>query len=332
MAQVGGELPSAEALGFGVIADAAGVQPELMDTHHFSYHVAYATAVASAEGEFVMSHPKFPEDEHAEALREQFGEKRYIDGELGGNVAALTASEDASVRQVAERFVRLGAEQLAFNVMAEWFTLPEATVSVLGGQRQISFDRTKVYPLPAEPQVVVDYGPGVRGRFHTDQQITDLNSGRPAYAYIGLARGIFVSHYLAHHLKLREVDNPRAVRTIIENGLQVVRDDGIEAGTEHLLAERPGEVDIVIATGIHSARKAAVTGVRRAFELLRPKGVLMVRGPKNPPDYDPGVSIGELKAAALESGFRPGRMRSYDVTTGGPGGTRHESQAIFFRK
>jgi hypothetical protein len=327
--------PTAAEAGFGIIAEAVGVTPVLMGTKDFDYHVLNAAAAATVEGEIKLEHRRIPDDQdQAEALRGQLGERNYADGALGANIAALAVEGTPEQQKAARAVIVASARRLAWLSIGKQVELPAGpTVSVLRSARKLTFDGTKAYPLPSDPGVIVDYGPGMRGRFHIDQQVIDKNAGQPTFEYIGLARGIFVPAFLAEHMTARGLDNPASVREITEGGLHVVRNDGIEDGITALVQERGAEsVDVVLASAVHSAGEAALTGVRRAFELLKTKGVLMIRGPKQPDDYDPGVPVADLRQAALDAGFKPGRMRSYDTANRGPGGVRVDSQVIIFRK
>ena len=337
MAQPEG-APTAESLGFVPLGEALGVPSAVMERPEFVQHLMLAVSISACEQEVALNHPRFPDGDAA--LQEQFGERWYHDGTLGAGVKEVAEDKNSSLQPVAERFVTLSAEALAIWAMRGRVILPIGpTVFVDGGAGQLGFEGGKhAYRLPHKPQMVVDYGPGFQGRFHTDRQLQDLQQAGITYGYVGLARGPFIPAFLRQHLALRAERYPTEARALVGNRLQAIGKDGIENGVERLaesMRTRTGSsefADIVIASGIHSAGEAAITGVAKAFELLKSGGVLLVRAPKEPPANDPGVPIGELRSAALGAGFRAGRMRSFDTTTRGRGDTRHESQVVIFRK
>lgn len=334
MTSPGGKSRLAQTL--GPAAETMGIPTRLLEKPDFPTHLAFATASAFSEGEITYNHPPFNPD-HA-VLREQFGEKCYVDGELGSRLQEYIAADDPRIKEAAAAFVGLGARLFAEKVVANGTVLPSAaTVTVHKKDRKLAFHNHE-HVLQFDPKVVVDYGPGLAGRFHIDRQLADLHHHRATYQYYGFAQGIFVPEFLRHYLRLQGRQYPHAADAIRQTNLNTILDQGIEGSAHHLTppfeakGRNGGFVDIVIASGIHSAGEAALNGIRQARGLLKRNGVLLVRDINEPIEEDPGVSMNAMIEAGLAAGFRSGRMRRYDLTVRSPQGGVHEGRAIVMQK
>lgn len=333
-----GEGPNLEQ--FSPLAEIIGFPPALLARSTMARHVALAVTSTFSDGEVGFSHKSFRREDIT--MREQFGEERYAEGAFGSHLRDLVEGPDPVRAKAARLFVALGAKLFAERVVAGAPPLlnTRPSVRVNRGDRKLLFDDHE-YPLQLDPRLVVDYGPGMAGRFHADQQITDLTLAGSTYQYLGLAKGEFVPTFLSHYLELRGARHPHQVDTIKEGHLYTVFKRGIEESTQRLIAPPPaseaqteaeGVADVVIASGIHSAGEAALHGVALAFPLLRKKGVLLIRGPKTPPEEDPGVSMAEMLQAGLDAGFRARGMRAFDSTTVNPAHSQYAQQAIIMQK
>lgn len=334
MSRTRGEVNSKELLSSG--GELLGFPEGLVERPDFPRHLALAVASTFSEGEITYNHPPFESD--SDALCKQFGKRRYIDGEFGAQLQGQLEADDQSKKIAASLFVGFGARIFAQKVSDDAMVLPtRPAVTVYKNERRLGF-HDYMHGLQFDPQVVIDYGPGLAGRFHIDQQLADLRQCGTTYQYYGLARGIFVPEFLRHYLRLKGHQYPRAVDAIRQKNLHVILDQGIEGSVQHLIPSpdakgRNGEfADIVIASGIHSAGEAALNGIKQARGLLKRNGVLLVRDVNEPSEEDPGVSMNEMIQAGLDGGFRSGRMRSYDLTMSSPQGGAHEGRAIIMQK
>lgn len=312
------------------LAEAAGLPPRVVNVGEFQNHLAFTVASTFSDGEIMISHPLFPAN--ATIMHEQFGESRYVEGALGATLLSGVNGEDADKKEAAAFFVHLGARVYAYKAMKGTAHLPAIPpLQVHSHDQKLTFSQHTV-PLQRKPEVVVDYGPGLAGRFHTHQQVAGLRKRGSTYNYLGLARGMFLPSFLKHYVSIAGQQKPEA-QAIVEQGLQEVSSDGIEEGTSRLLETKGnGFADIVIASGIHSAGEAALVGIERAYSLVRRGGVLLIRGPKQPPEDDLGIPIADMVNAAWTAGFRPGKTQRFEFETHSSDGRAFESMAYALRR
>lgn len=338
MAAQGGKPLSIEELGFRPIAEAVGVPDEVLGDSTFGTHLVFCAAGLLSDYEVKPRHKLFAGD-NADQMRAVFGDRYYHDGsmarDLSDIVSGASGTQRESLRPSMERLIGISATAFAEWTIGGRIGLPPGpTVWVDRGKKLLHFDVRHKVALRADPQTVVDYGPGFQGRFHVGRQFDDASRQNPVYSYFGLARGPFIPAYLREYRGVFERGMPGDSQTLKNQQASFeVSDGGIVASCDRLLDQKgEGFADLVIASAVHSAGQAALDGVTRAYSMLKSSGALLLRGPVSPPENDPGVPVDELKAAALGSGFRPGRMRSTDVITAGPKGSQHNSRAIVFFK
>jgi hypothetical protein len=139
----------------------------------------------------------------------------------------------------------------------------------------IEFDNHRV-ELACPPQAVVDYGPGLQGRFHIERQIADWQAGKMPYVYLAVGKGPFANEFLQQYWAARLGDDP-ALFSQVRGRLYIGREDGIAAATSELVATQQQHTgsaeiaDVVVASGIHTAGYDEVgAGIANAHRLLKP--------------------------------------------------------------
>ena len=290
--------------------------PQQYHTAHFiRQHIVPAIASEFADGEITILHP--PETEPA--IREFFGDHEYSKGSFGRRFREITEGEDQSLRHHADSFIRFCANIVAKDVLEGGILPPpDPNVMVRKAGRAVLFDQ-KIVALNTDPRFVVDYGPGLQGRFHIEEQYATI---RNTYQYAAFTKGPFVNeflmgywgHMIGHDLLPRLLGGLYAGR---ENGLADASGDLIsELAT---MGKTDGIADVVVASGIHSAGERDVeTGIRNAHTLLRDGGSLVIRAPKKGNNASSGYAYAEGMLEMAESaGFSIEDSKLFAVQTGG---------------
>ena len=157
--------------------------PQQYHTAHFiRQHIVPAIASEFADGEITILHP--PETEPA--IREFFGDHEYSKGSFGRRFREITEGEDQSLRHHADSFIRFCANIVAKDVLEGGILPPpDPNVMVRKSGRAVLFDQ-KIVALNTDPRFVVDYGPGLQGRFHIEEQYATF---RNTYQYAAFTKG-----------------------------------------------------------------------------------------------------------------------------------------------
>jgi len=150
----------------------------------------------------------------------------------------LFSGDDIAMRHQVDGLVRVSATVLAHDVVRGNITLPSrqtvelhtrpgltrdelAQAAILG--KEPSRDTTKPFmafdhqaiALERPPKVVIDYGPGLQGRLHIDEQLADWRSGQLPYAYLAIGKGPFANEFLQQYWAARLGNNPQLVGSVM---------------------------------------------------------------------------------------------------------------------
>ncbi len=326
-----------------LIYEAVGLPNNYLAADFIRAHVIPCVAATFSDGEIVIPHPA----EEDPVVRKHFGTQSYHEGTFGRRLRDMFTGDDLAMRHQVDGLIRYSATVFAHDVVSgnvalprhnnvaihtqESLTLEERLKGVLFGDKPpgspskpvVEFDRRKV-ELDVPPAVVVDYGPGLQGRFHIERQIADMQSGRPAYAYLALGKGPFVNEFLMQYWAAKLGDDPQKLGRVI-GSLYIGREDGIAAATTEFAAAQQQHTgssefaDVVVASGVHTAGYDEVgAGISNAYRMLKPDGTLLIRAPKAIAFEEPGsVLAGDMVEMALQTGFDRNKAQFFDTIAGG---------------
>lgn len=342
-----------------LIYEATGLPKDYLTPEFVRANIIPCVAATFSDGELVIQRP--PEEDPV--IREYFGTTNYNEGTFGHRLRELFEGDDVALRHQVDGLIRTSATIFAQDVVRGNVALPSHRNVAIHTQpgltpeeriRQalfglsttgditkpaIEFDHRKI-ELAQPPQTVIDYGPGLQGRFHIERQIDDLQAGRMPYAYLAIGKGPFVNEFLQQYWVARLGNDPAVLSQIIGK-VYVGREDGIAAATNEFVAAQQQHTgstefaDVVVASGIHTAGYDEVdAGITNAYKLLKPDGTLLIRTPKainlETPDSVPAETMVEM---ALRAGFDQSKAQFFDARTGGEVGPRRvDSLSAVFRK
>ncbi|HSW65675.1 MAG TPA: hypothetical protein VLI54_00870 [Bacillota bacterium] len=345
-----------------LIYEATGVPPEYLTENFVLENVVPCVVTTFSDGEVVLRRPS-PEDSD---VREHFGMTDQGQSAFGNRLRELLEGDDIALKHQVDGLIRFSAGILARHVISGAVTLPrhrnvEFMPALLGSAEEndsiitstmlgqaalrgwdmtrpaIGFDHHSV-ALDVEPSVVIDYGPGLQGRFHIERQLADLEAGRRPYAHLAVGKGPFINEFLQQYWRARLGEDSQLMRSVLGR-VYVGREDGIAAATTEFVETQKQHTgsseiaDIVLASGVHRAGHTEIdAGITNAHKLLRPGGILLVRAPKAV-DSDPSGVPGEaMVEMALQAGFDRDKARIFDIITKAQVGPAAQSLAAVFRK
>ncbi|HEX8762333.1 MAG TPA: hypothetical protein VF733_01100 [Candidatus Saccharimonadales bacterium] len=292
------------------------------------------TASTFSDGEIILAHQPMEDP----TLQEQFGHTRFDQGKFGTYLRELFEGPDEIMRGQVDLLIRQSAAYMAGRVTRREIQLPNSpTVVVDSAAKKLRFDKTLEADLVEQPKVVLDYGPGLQGRFHIHQQLQDWRNNRfRPYTHLALGKGPFINTFLQFYWK--EYAGPRAAEQAIGK-IYIGREDGMADASNTFIegSKRraiPVEIaDIALASGIHLAGQGEIfTALRNAFTLLRPNGVLLVRAPKAANDRTTFTSAEQMVEVALDAGFSLEKTRFFNTITGSNSSGATASLSAVFRK
>ncbi|HKR82443.1 MAG TPA: hypothetical protein VJR27_05620 [Candidatus Saccharimonadales bacterium] len=315
---------SGEALtreGLATLYEAIGMPPDeqYLSGHFITSHVVSAVATTFSNGELAMLHA--PSEDPV--VTEHFGVLNYATGTFGSRLRELLEGDDVNLRSKADGLIRVSAEVFAHSVVRGDTELPDGVKITVSRTPipNLGFDGTRVM-LPYPPGVVIDYGPGVKGRFHIDSQIDDMQRRQRPFTYFAIDKGPFINEFLMCYWQAQFPLQPHILNSVIGRAY-FGREDGIKAATDEFIASQtahagsPELADVVIASAIQSAGSEEVeAGIANAHKLLRPDGILLVRAPKAAYRQEPHhVAAETMIDMALEAGFAEERAQFIDIET-----------------
>lgn len=252
-------------------------------------------------------------------LVDWFGASSLTDGRFAQRVEALMNTDDPELRSALLRLQEDAARNVAPLV---WWNDPSYTdvneqmPSIGIGCKQsrwvVGFDGIGV-PLAGYPQRVIDFGPGIVGRHHIIRQSKMAEMGIRPYEYVPISHRPFINNFLQVQTELA-LGDPSLLPGWLEMGMLEGWDAGIAASTTQMIElalaanESPETADLVLCSQVHMAGLAELTtGIRNAYQLLKPQGTLVVRNPQSA--HRPGwARADELMEAAVAAGFTEGPM------------------------
>lgn len=342
-----------------LLCEATGLPQDYQTPEILSSNLTPCIAATFSDGELDIRRPR----EEDPVLQEYFGVVSYREGVFGQRVRALLEGGNPTLQHQADRLIRYCAKVIAHQVVQGDMALPsQQNVMIHTGaplQTQdrlrgvifgleiasssvgpaIEFDEHSI-ALRQSPRLVIDYGPGLQGRFHIDRQLVDLQVGHPPYTYLAFGKGPFINQFLQQYWA-EQLNYDQGLIDYTMGRLYIGREDGIAAASNELAAgqlQHTGSTevaDIVIASGIYTAGHDEMqTGIDNAYKLLRPGGILLTRAPKavdlEAPD---DVSAEETADMAFRAGFDRSKAQFFDVTTENQAAQRAiQSQSVIFRK
>jgi hypothetical protein len=348
-----------------LICEATGLPDRYMNEEFIIENVIPCVVTNFSDGEVTMPLLAPPEDP---IVREHFGTTDYRQGTFGRRLRELLEGDDIALKHQADGLIRFSATILAHHVVSGVVTLPQRqnveiwpalidpteervhpiiTSTLLGMAALDGWDMTKpalgfdhhAVALDAEPSVVIDYGPGLQGRFHIDRQLEDWQSGVRPYAYFPIGKGPFINEFLQQYWSARLGDDLQRFRSVLGT-LYIGREDGIAAATTEFVAAQKQHTgsseiaDIVVASAVQRAGHEEIgTGIANAHKLLRPGGTLLLRAPKAVNSDPNGVPAETMVEMALGAGFSRDKAQFFDVVTGAQvGPKRVQTLSAVFRK
>lgn len=290
--------------------DAANLPDQFRTRQGLQYGVMPAVAATFIDGEFIMQHEPSSDPD----FNKHFGTGDYAKGEFGQRMRILAESDDPLIRQQAHTLIRASADQFAVNVARGDFLIPPyKTVDVSATSSLLKFDG-QIVQLAQPPQVVVDYGPGLQGAHHINQQLTDLANHVQPFEYHPVTKGPFINHFLKTYRHLHLQDAPQIVHDAM--GQYTGYEGGITATTDQMVTIATNVADVVLASGIHTAGHQEIgTGIKNAFTLLKPDGALVIRAPKEL-ETPTSVPAEDMIQMALNAGFDFSKAQLFDTVTG----------------
>jgi hypothetical protein len=309
-------------LNYPRIFEAAGLPPELIRPDVVDHYLPLCTAATFSDGELAGVHLPMEDP----VMQKHFGRDRYEEGALGARLIELfNDSKDRPMQQQVDRLVRNAGIFLARSaIKGDLPPLPPSVV-VDVATSTLSFDRDHSVPLAEPPQVVMDFGPGTKGRYHIHQQIKDMTEGRQTYSYFAIGKGPLIPRFLSEYWVQLLDGSQEAFDQMIIGKYLIPREDGMAAGSKAFIDIQRAQngpveaVDVAIASAVHTAgEKELATTFINTHKFLKPEGTLIIRAPKDVkgdrPDSVPAAQMVEL---VRNAGFSLSRAEFYDVTTGG---------------
>lgn len=202
---------------------------------------------------------------HAKLTGEQarlFGSESCSGGDVTMKLAGLAAQGELRALQDAVGQYLAIASELA----PDRFAVPPTSIAIR--EAGVCIDGMQI-PLGRPLRHVVEYGPGLAGKRHIDEQFAMIQRGGEPFAYTAISRRSFTSAFL------EAVASVRSYRSAVSEPPLKCMDEGIVAATRQL---PDATADVVICANLHKADPHELRGgMREASRLLRPGGALVVR-------------------------------------------------------
>jgi hypothetical protein len=292
------------------ICELLGVPREIA-VSQFGYIYSPALAVFS-DGETAALHREPLTDP---ALRELFGEINYSEGSFQPALKKMMQECHPGWRKglgvfqakVASSCAASIVETGAFNWQAASANLVDDTLLFDANQHS--------YRLPplSRPRVLIDYGPGLSGRFVMKENLNALAKGRP-FVYVPITRGPFITAVLICYVST--LMTQESMSLYMNSGFFVPHEEGIRAATNHFIKTAPGQADVIFCSGLQDVDKEELrAGIENVYPLLRDGGVFLLRSQKN---REPANSstIDDMLEIAFASGFSPQSAQFFHSISG----------------
>ena len=247
-------------------------------------------------------------------LSKLFGENTYSEGSFQQSLRKMMKECHAGWQPGLAAFQMKVACECAAHVISGAFSNHIASANLINDT--LAFDANQhSYPLPPlqRPRVVLDYGPGLCGRFVMQEHLNALAKGKP-YVYVPITKGCFISAFLISFISTRMTKD--SMHLYMNNGFFVAREEGIRTATNSFVKSMPGKADVIFCSGLQMVDKEELrAGIVNAFTLLQPGGVLLIRSQKL---REPAESstVDDMLDIAYEAGFSRKQAHFYESISG----------------
>lgn len=298
------------------VCELLGVPREITASFFQKYIYPAAMAVCSDDEVAYLRREKIPDG----ILRELFGENGYGEGSFQPSLRAMMQECHAGWQMGLAAFqTKVACACVAHIVTGGAFSTQAVSANLVDDI--LLFDANQhSYPLPSlsRPRILIDYGPGLCGRFVVKEHLNALAKGRP-YVYIPVSKGPFISAFLISFASTLMTKDSMAI--YMNNGFFTPRDEGIRSATNSFIKSAPGRADVIFCSGLQMIDKQELrAGIMNAFTLLRDGGILLIRSQKT---REPAESstVDDMLEIAYEAGFSSNATHFFhsisgDVTLG----------------
>lgn len=289
-----------------------GVPREISVSHFPSY--IYSAALDVCSDDEVMSLHRAPVTDPV--LRKLFGEIRYSEGSFQPALRRLLQEcHPGWQKGLAELQARVAISCAVSIVKNGAFNWQVASANLVDDT--LLFDANQhSYQLPplSRPRILIDYGPGLGGRFVMKEHLNALSKGRP-FVYAPVARGSFIPTFLISYVSTLMTKESMSI--YMNNGFFGPHHEGIRAITSHFIKAAPGQADVIFCSGLQMVDKQELrAGIENAYPLLRDGGVLLLRSQKTREPAE-ASTIDDMLEIAFASGFSSQSARYFHSISGG---------------
>jgi hypothetical protein len=289
-----------------------GVPREIAVSHSQKY--IYSAALDIFSDDEVASLHREPVTDPI--LRNLFGETKYSQGSFQPALRKMMQECHPGWQKGLGTFQANIAISCAVNVVKNGaFNWQAASANLVDDT--LLFDANQhSYPLPplSRPRILIDYGPGLSGRFVMKEHLNALAKGRP-FVYAPIARGSFIPTFLVSYVSTLMTKESMSI--YMNNGFFAPKHEGIRAVTNYFIQAAPGQADVIFCSSLQMVDKQELrAGIENAYPLLRDGGVLLLRSQKT---REPAESstIDDMLDIAFASGFSSQSARYFHSISGG---------------
>lgn len=307
--------------GLQPICEAVGFPPELL-TRDVAVRSIIPCIIEAACSDYNTIHPSYTHP----VLQSFFGTQSFSEGAFKHRLQRLMPV-DGPHQPALDTALRACGSMLARQVITNIVDVPNrSTLAIKRPKHAIEFDG-KQAGLAREVKRVIDYGPGLQGKFRILEQYNDLVGRVKPYQYIAFDKGPFADAFLRGCWRQLLEKSSGAYAQIIAKQIYIGSEQGMAAASTQLIESEKKQgnsgaiADLILATNVHEAGEAELeTAIGNAYTLLRPGGSLFVRGPKqlahNTPQALTGTALIDM---ALDLGFTTHKTRVFGRNFGESG-------------
>lgn len=287
--------------------------PHAIAVSQFYNHICRSAVAVCSDDELVCLPGEAISDT---TLRRLFGENSYSEGSFQSSLRKMMEEYHPGWQKGLQAFQAKIAVAWAAQVAKGALAWQVASTNLVDDT--LLFDANlHSYSLPplSRPRVLMDYGPGLGGRFVIREHINAQAKGRP-FIYVPVTNGYFIPAFLLGFASTLMTKESMAV--YMNNGLFAAEDKGIRAATNRLIQVAPAQVDVIFCSGLQMINKQELrAGIENAFTLLRDGGILLIRSQRN---REPAESstVDDMLEIAYASGFSRKTSRFFESISGDP--------------
>ena len=294
------------------ICELLGAPREFATLENFQKYIFPCALAVCSHDEVARLHPGNFEDAK---LGELFGEHSYSEGTFQPALRAILKESPAAWRKGLAAFEMQAACACAADIMISpgWSSHAASTTlmndTLLFDANQHSYD----LPPVSHSRIVIDYGPGLQGKFLVREHLNALAQGRP-FVYVPVTKGCFIAAFLISFASTLMTKDSMAV--YMNNGFFVPQEDGILFATNRFVVSAPGTVDVIFCSGLQLVDKVELrAGIVNAFTLLRSGGILLIRSQRTR-DPEDSSTVDDMLEIAYEAGFSAKTTRFFHSISG----------------